>query len=161
MHLHFYQHLTARQVAFEQRFRGHVEVRVWLQCWIETPCLAGQVTCGCEQHCRSDKRHIPTSFGCGEHIYDHDISSAHVCSKVASHGAGIANIIFCPERVLLLEFALPSPQMRYYAYLAVALGLVYEPKVVDPNFRSDLVVDVDSTVQTVLRHVQSKIEGFV
>ena len=36
--------------------------------------------------------------------------------------------MLCAPKTALVEFALPSPQMRYYSHLAIALDLLYEVK---------------------------------
>ena len=78
---------------------------------------------------------------------------------VGSHGAGLGNVILCRPGTALIEFSLPSPQMRYYAHLAVALDLLYEPLPWIEKFREDIEVDPAAVSREVKKMVAKAVEG--
>ena len=41
------------------------------------------------------------------------------------HGAGLANLVFCPPGTKFLEFPITPPVLNHYAHLAMALDLEY------------------------------------
>jgi len=68
---------------------------------------------------------------------------------LGSHGAGLGNVILCRPGTALIEFSLPSPQMRYYAHLAVSLDLLYEALPNINKFREDISVDTEAVASEV------------
>jgi hypothetical protein len=57
----------------------------------------------------------------------HLFSTAQIVIGV--HGAGLANIAFCPAGTLVVELVLPQPHAQYYSAIAAALGLTYRSSV--------------------------------
>jgi len=77
---------------------------------------------------------------------------------IGSHGAGLGNIMLCRPGSVLIEFALPSPQMRYYAHLATALDLLYDALPLINKFREDISVDPGAVALIVKSWVHTAIE---
>lgn len=83
--------------------------------------------------------------------------AAHLFGRAAvvvgSHGAGLSNIIFC-ESCSLIELALESAQMRYFAHLAMALGLEYQALPEMTHFRQNATVNVERVVRAITRSLK-------
>ena len=78
---------------------------------------------------------------------------------LGSHGAGLGNVILCRPGTALIEFSLPSPQMRYYAHLAVALDLLSQPLPWIEKFREDIEVSPAAVVREVQKWAQKAMDG--
>eukprot|EP00656_Telonema_subtile_P026026 TRINITY_DN28028_c0_g1_i2.p1 TRINITY_DN28028_c0_g1~~TRINITY_DN28028_c0_g1_i2.p1 ORF type:complete len:712 (+),score=65.79 TRINITY_DN28028_c0_g1_i2:99-2234(+) len=72
---------------------------------------------------------------------------------VGPHGAGLSNILFC-EKCELVELALESAQMRYFAHLAMALEIRYQALMELPHFRQTATVNVVNVVVAVSQAIR-------
>lgn len=74
---------------------------------------------------------------------------------IGAHGAGLSNVIFC-NSCTLVELALESAQMRYFAHLAMALELDYLAIPEMTHFRQNATINVERVVGAVVNILNSK-----
>ena len=70
---------------------------------------------------------------------------------VGLHGAGFANIIFCNDKISLIEI-MPNKtyQLEYFRNLSAGLGFNYFQTVAEGGFyASNLIIDVEAFVSAV------------
>lgn len=84
---------------------------------------------------------------------------ANARTIIAPHGAGLANIVFCPENAKVIEIAPANQAIQCFEIICMSVGCDYERYLIQGSIKQTSLTVAEPVIRQILSSVQAHIGG--